>query len=162
MAHPLILTDYVNNLIIMKNNQINLLRSLFALSDLMLLNICLFSGYYLSNKYGSAINYNIYLNNIFICNAAWILSAGLFKLYSESTIYKFKSICNATWSCVLLHGALTNIYILLTVKSGFPLNFMLSFYGLMIISFFISRFTCIAFEKMVNMEYDKRKPSVMI
>ncbi|MDB5109628.1 MAG: hypothetical protein JWR67_742 [Mucilaginibacter sp.] len=146
----------------MENHRINLLRSLFALSDLMLLNICLFASHYLSNKYGSAINHNIYLNNIFICNAAWVLSAGLFKLYSKSTIYKFKNICNATWKCILLHSALTCSYMLLTSKAGFPLNYMLSFYGLTIISFFISRFACIAFEKMGNLDFDKRNRSIML
>ena len=137
------------------------MRFFLALSDLALLNMCLFISYYLSDKYGYHIDKAIYLHNILPACIFWLLSTGLFRLYSAYTVYKLKDIYKATWRSIFLFIVFFQLYISITISTSFPGYFIFSFYLLLIISFLFSRFSYIAFEKILNFNFNERKANVL-
>src|ERR1700743_1214919 len=114
----------------MKKNELSLLRIFFALSDVVLVNLCLFVGFYLSNKYGHRLSKSVYTHNILSVSVFWLLSTTLFKLYGEYTIYKLKDINKATWRSIVLFLVVFQIYILIMLPVTTNLyNFSLAFYS---------------------------------
>ncbi|MDB4901021.1 MAG: hypothetical protein JWQ63_302 [Mucilaginibacter sp.] len=134
-----------------------ILRFILAVSDLILINICLYLGFYLSNKYFGITDLAIYRNNIFTASIIWLLSTSIFRLYSEDTIYKIESIYRATWKSLVLHSFFFMSYLLSTDHADFPKNFLILFYALVVIGFLLSRFTGTALEGLFKRNFDTRK-----
>jgi len=145
----------------MKLKQLAMLRSMLSLSDMLILNMCLFVGNYLANKYGSQYNSNFYIENLLPVNALWVLTTSIFRVYGEYTVYKLSDINKATWRSMLLFSILVSWYIKITTPYAFPGNSIFTFLGLLSISFIISRFSFTAIEKVTTLNFNKRTASVL-
>lgn len=141
----------------MQTRYFYLLRFTLALSDVFLVNICFFLAYYLSNKYGVAIDQSVYYENIVTCTIIWLLASSFFRLYAEPTVYKVESIYRATWKSVALHSLLFLSFIFLSTKADFPQHLVATFYLLVILSFLLSRFTGTALEDYLTSNFKIRK-----
>ncbi|HEY4327712.1 MAG TPA: undecaprenyl-phosphate glucose phosphotransferase [Mucilaginibacter sp.] len=133
------------------------LRFILAVSDLILINICLFLGFYLANKYYVAIDMSVYRSNVFTSSIIWLLSTGIFRLYSEDTIHKLEYIYRSTWKSIALHGFFFLSYLLSTDHADSLRYFIFIFYTMMVIGFLLSRFTGTAFEGLFKRNFDTRK-----
>ena len=98
----------------MQTRYLYILRLVLVFSDLILLNGCLFLGFYLSSKYGHAMDTAIYKNNFVTCNIIWLLTSSSYGLYSEETIYKLEYIYRSTWKSIVLHGFFFLAYLFFT------------------------------------------------
>jgi hypothetical protein len=145
----------------MKKKQISVLRFFFALSDIFLLNVCLFISYYLSNKYQGTLDKSVYLDNVLPVNLIWFFSTTLFRLYSEYTVYKREDIYKATWRSVVFFSFSFQLYFLATMSFGFPGDYILTFNSFIIIGFLFSRYSFIAFEHVLNFNFNERKADVL-
>jgi hypothetical protein len=145
----------------MELKQLAILRSMLSLSDMLILNMCLFVGNYLANKYGSQFNSNLYIDNLLPINALWVLVTSVFRVYGEYTVYKIADINKATWRSIMLFAILFNLYINITTPYAFPSNFVFAFLGLVTLAFIISRFSFAALEKVTTLNFDKRTASVL-
>lgn len=134
---------------------------MLSLSDMLILNMCLFVGNYLANKYGLQYYSNFYIENLLPVNALWILTTSIFRVYGEYTVYKLADINKATWRSILLFSILISWYIKITTLYVFPSNFILTFLGLLSVSFIFSRFSFTAIEKITTLNFDKRIASVL-
>jgi putative colanic acid biosysnthesis UDP-glucose lipid carrier transferase len=141
----------------METRYFYLLRFTLAWTDLVLVNMCFFLSYYLSNKYGIAIEKHIYQHAAIICNLIWIICTGIFKLYTEHTVHKQEFIYRATWKCIALHLALFIAYLFFSNSVDFSKHFFISFYALLIVSFLLSRFTGTALQALLNKNFGVRK-----
>jgi putative colanic acid biosynthesis UDP-glucose lipid carrier transferase len=141
----------------MQTRYLYILRLFLAVSDLILINICLFLGFYLSNKYFGNLNFSLYRNNVFTASIIWLLTTSIFRLYSEDTVYKIEYIYRATWKSMVLHGFFFLSYLLSTDHSYLPKYFLCLFYALMIVGFLLSRFTGTALEEIFKRNFDTRK-----
>jgi putative colanic acid biosynthesis UDP-glucose lipid carrier transferase len=141
----------------METRYFYLLRLILAWTDLVLVNLCFFLAYYLSNKYWVPIDTNIYRHFAIICNLIWIICTGIFKLYTEHTIHKPESIYRATWKSVAMHIALFIIYLFFSNSIDFSKHFFISFYALMIFGFLLSRFTGTALQALLHKNFGVRK-----
>jgi hypothetical protein len=145
----------------MKFKQLAVLRSMLSLSDMLILNMCLFVGNYLTNKYGPQYNSNFYIENLLPANALWVLVTSVFRVYGEYTVYKLADINKATWRSILLFAILINWYIKITTPYSFPSNSVLTFLGLLAVAFIISRYSFKAIEKVTTLNFHKRTASVL-
>jgi hypothetical protein len=145
----------------MKSRQLLLLRLCLALSDLILLNVCLFIGFHLSNKYGMHLNQLIYQDSILAVSIIWLLASFLFRLYDEYTVYVLKDIYRAKWRSIALHSILFLSFLALRVRPNFPVYFMLSFYGLVVIAFIISRFAAIILKGTLRFNFNMRNANIL-
>jgi len=141
----------------METRYFYLLRFTLAWTDLALVNVCFFLAYYLSNKYAVAIDKNIYLHSVIICNLIWIICTGVSKLYTDQTIHKPESIYRATWKSLALHMALFVAYLFFSNSIYFSKYFFISFYALLLMSFLLSRFTGTALQALLNKNFGVRK-----
>jgi putative colanic acid biosynthesis UDP-glucose lipid carrier transferase len=140
----------------METRYLYLLRFTLAWTDLLLVNICFFLGYYLSNKYGVRIDKAIYQHNVVFCNLIWIICTGIFRLYTEQIVLKQELIYKSTWKSAALHVALFIAYLFFTNTSDFSKSFFISFYALMVFSFLLSRFIGTALQATLNKNFDVR------
>ncbi len=134
-----------------------LLRFILAISDLILLNICLFVGFHLANRYGVNVDLSVYQQNLVTCNLIWLLATSFYRLYSESTIFKIELIYRATWRSVTLHAFVFLVYLFFTNRTDFPREFLIAFYGLVTLGFTLSRFTGTAFQDLLAKSFDIKK-----
>jgi FlaA1/EpsC-like NDP-sugar epimerase len=144
----------------MGNKQLTFLRFILALSDILLLNMCLFVGSYLSNKYGSQNEGNFFIDNVLPVNAVWGIVTSFFRLYEECTIFKLSDVYKATWRSVVLHIILFKMFLLIT-SSTTSREFDFIFSGLLILSFIIGRFILMTFENIFNFNFNDRILSIM-
>jgi hypothetical protein len=136
------------------------LRFILAASDLLLLNMCLFVGSYLYNKYGSKHDDLFYLTNVLPANALWIITTSVFRLYGEYTVHKVTDINKATWRSIITYLVIFQIYIKLTAQ-GHPVQFIFTYLGLLVLFFMISRFSLSLLEQILNINYAKRTASIL-
>lgn len=141
----------------MQTRYLYLLRFILALSDLVLVNLCFFVGFFLSNKFGTPIDESIYRQNILTCNLIWLLTTSLFRLYGEDTIQKIEFIYRATWKSIATHTFVFLLYLFFSNKADLPKSFILSFYGLLTTGFLLSRFTGTAFQDLLIKKFNIRK-----
>jgi putative colanic acid biosynthesis UDP-glucose lipid carrier transferase len=135
-----------------------ILRLVLAWSDLILVNLCFFLGYYLSNKYGiHPIDKDIYRHNVIVCNLIWVICTGIFKLYIDSTIYKLEFVYSATGRSISLHIFLFLAYLFFSGDNDFPRSFLVTFYVLMVLGFLLSRFTGTTLQTVLIKNYNIRK-----
>jgi hypothetical protein len=145
----------------MKKEKLDILRFLLSLSDIILLNMCLFVGTYLSNKYGNQYNKNIYLHSVLPVSAIWVLVTNLFKVYNEYTVYKLADINRATWRSILAFSLLFELYTKITVPYGFPSYFTYFFLGLTVLTFAFSRYSYSTIEKLMQIDPAERTATVL-
>ncbi|MBC7915379.1 MAG: undecaprenyl-phosphate glucose phosphotransferase [Pyrinomonadaceae bacterium] len=141
----------------MQTRYLYLLRFILGLSDLILINICFFVGFHLTNKFGGQIDDNTYRQNILTCNLIWLLTTSIFRLYGEYTIQKLELIYRATWRSIALHAFVFLAYLFFSNKAELPKNFILSFYGFLATGFLLSRFTGTALQEILTRHFDIRK-----
>jgi hypothetical protein len=144
----------------MKNRQLDILRLLLGISDIVLLNTCLFLAGYLSGKYGLIKQEDLYYNNVLPVNAIWLLCTTFFKLYYEFTVYKSQDIFKATWRSILLFSILFQLNSLLTT-SGFQSGFVIIFHIVLIISFTVSRISASFLVTMLKLDVTNRRASIL-
>ena len=150
----MLLHYYIN---VMQTRYYYLLRFTLAWTDLALINVCFFIGFYLSTRYGAGIDRHLYQHYVVICNLIWIICTGIFKLYSESTIHVVEAIYRATWKSLALHVSLFLAYLYLTNSVDFSKSFFICFYSLVTLSFLLSRFTGTALQVLLNKNPGIRK-----
>jgi hypothetical protein len=136
-----------------------LARLILALSDFLLLNVCLYATYHFGTKHGFIFTHDNIFKVITIAWSTWLLSTFVFNLYSGYTIYKVKDIYKATWRAVVFH--LLAVYLLTGNNHAFPANFALT-YGLVVgLGFTLSRILCIAIMPLVRFNFEKREANIM-
>jgi putative colanic acid biosynthesis UDP-glucose lipid carrier transferase len=140
----------------METRYLYLLRFTLAWTDLLLINICFFMGYYLANKYSVAIDKSVYISNIALCNLIWIICTGFFRLYTAKIIRTQELIYKATWKSATLHMCLFIVYLFFSNTSDFPKSFFVLFYILTVFAFLLSRFTGTALQTTLNKNFDLR------
>jgi len=145
----------------METKQLTILRSILSLSDMLVLNMCLFVGSYLSNKYGYQHYNDIYIQTLLPANALWVLVTSVFRVYTEYTVYKLDDINKATWRSILLYAILIELYIKITAPYAFPSNFVYVFLGLVTVTFVVSRLSFSVIEKVMDFNFSKRTASVL-
>jgi hypothetical protein len=145
----------------MKSRQLLLLRLCLALSDLILLNACLFVGFHLSNKYGMHLDKSIYRDNILAASILWLAASFLFRLYDEYTVYLLKDIYRAKWRSITLHSILFSLFLLLKVQPNFPVYFMLTFYSLVLVAFILSRFAAKTLKGTLRFNFNLRNANIL-
>ena len=133
------------------------LRFFLAVTDLILINLCFFLAFYLSNKYAVPVNEYFYHHNVTICNLIWIIATGIFGLYSENTIHKLEFVYRATWRSVALQALLFMAYLFFTSQTDFSKHFLVSFFALTAFSFLLSRFTGTVIQTLFLKNFDVRK-----
>ncbi len=141
----------------MQTRYFYILRFALAISDLVLINLSFFLGFYLSNKYGASFDEGFYQQNVFVCNFLWLASTAIFGLYSECTTYKLEAIYRATWRSIAFHIFLFLIYLFFSNNLNFPKHFLMTFYFLAGSGFLLSRFTGTAIQSTLNKNFDIRK-----
>jgi hypothetical protein len=144
----------------MKKKQLILLRFILAASDLLLLNMCLFVGCYLANKYGSHPNPQFYITNVLPANALWIITTSIFRLYGEYIVHKVADINKVTWRSIIAYLIIFQLYIQLT-SQGYPVQLSLVYFGLIVVFFLISRYSLSLFEHILNVNYTTRSASIL-
>jgi len=115
------------------------LTFLFAVSDIFLINMCMFVCASLSGKYFDYTK-NIGLVDVLSSNMIWILSACLFGLYNESTMIRHeRSVYKATMKSILVYIVIFQIYTIFNNNESYLNVFLLFFYSAVILSFLLSR-----------------------
>jgi Undecaprenyl-phosphate glucose phosphotransferase len=140
----------------METRYLYLLRFTLAITDLILINLCFFLGYYFVDKFGGGLNVGLYRHNVIICNFLWIVSCSIFQLYSQSVIRKQELIYKASWRSVALHLGLFIAYLFFRGSLDFSRHFFLTFYSLLIFGFLLSRFTGTALQAILIKNFDMR------
>ncbi|MBC7916068.1 MAG: hypothetical protein H7Y07_18340 [Pyrinomonadaceae bacterium] len=120
-----------------------------AISDIFLLNISLFLGYYLTNKYLVDVNHLIYVNNIWSCTIIWLLCTGIVRLYRYTTMQNLHKIYKLTLRSLALYGVSFSGYVLYTNESTFPIEFLASLLPIVGMLFVLSRFTAKALRELL-------------
>jgi putative colanic acid biosynthesis UDP-glucose lipid carrier transferase len=137
-----------------------ILRFTLALTDLVLLNLSFFLGFYLSHKYGPGFNKDIYNHSLIACNLFWLFSTGVFRLYSEFAIQMPGTFYRSTLRTITMHTLLFLTYLLLTVHKHFPWQFLISSYAFIILGFLMSRFTGTSLLLLITKDNDISKDDI--
>lgn len=141
----------------METRYFYLLRFILAWTDIIIVNLCFFLGFYFASKYWETIDPYFYKENVVTCNLMWLVCTGVFGLYAECTIHKLESVYRATWRSAALHCFIFLAFLFFTSETNFPKSFIVIFYGLMTFSFILSRFTGTTLQAVLNKNYDIRK-----
>jgi hypothetical protein len=148
------LTDV--NLLSMNKRYLTISKILFAVSDLMLLNLCLILCMYLSgvaqNIPTPKIMYDLTASTVIWCFSTW-----LFNLYSEQTIVSFRSVRRATLRSFALYLFAFHIYAILFINIAPPGIYLYTFYLAVIASFSLARYTYKSFETLLIRLIDKNE-----
>lgn len=141
----------------METRYFYLLRFTIACTDLILLNLAFFLAINFSGSVGISIDPNLYRHNVLVCNIIWILSATIFGLYAESTVQKLELIYKGTWRSVVFHFFLFLAFLFFSNSLDFPKRIFISFYGLLIVGFLISRFLGTLLQSTLSKSFHLRK-----
>src|ERR1700748_281509 len=109
-----------------------LLPFIFAASDLLLINMCLFICFYIANKYYGT-NYEIRIHDLLVSTAIWILSTRFFSLYNIYTLFNYKCVCRSTWRSILVYIVFFQLYTLFNFNLAYTNMFLASFYATVMI-----------------------------
>ncbi len=135
----------------------NILRSALAISDIILINLTYFLGFYLSNKYGTSIDKETYQNSLLAFNLIWVGSTASFKLYSATKFQQMSLVSRATIKSIVLHLCGFAVYLFISNNGGFPTTLALSFSALVAFSFSLSRLTGTALQTMTAQNISARR-----
>ena len=141
----------------METRYLYILRYLFAFTDLVLVNFCFFAALQLSGKYGIYFDPAAHRYNIIVANLLWIISTRVYRLYFDQNIYKLELIYKATLRSIILHLLLFIVFLFFSNQAGFPKNFIISFYVILLPGFLLSRFLGTFLMGMLTKNYDLRK-----
>ncbi len=139
-----------------------ILRIVLAVTDFVLINLCFFLAWYVSEKYFISITTDFYRNNVLVSNLIWIISTGIFNLYSEATVQNMVAVYRATWRSISLQALLFIAYLSLSSHAELPRHILASFFLLMIFSFLLSRFTGTVLQTVFLKNFDIRKPVAIL
>jgi len=146
----------------MQTRYLYLLRFILAISDLFLINVCLFGAYHLANEHSNPIDFHLYRHYIIVSALIWFLSTGVFRLYGESVVFKLVTIYRATYKSVILHFFIFLLYNFVTNPSDFNRYFFIAFYGLVTMSFLLSRFVGTALQTRLRNKFKLGKPVAVL
>lgn len=118
-----------------------------VLSDIVLINISLFLGYHVANKYMVDVDHSLYTQSIVSCTIIWLLSSAVSRLYTFETIQNVKNMYKSTLISMALLGLTFSGYVLYTNQATFPVEFLATFFPLVLMSFVLSRLTATAIEE---------------
>jgi hypothetical protein len=131
-----------------------LLTVFFAISDLILINLCLFLCSYFfglsKNLLGVELIYDFVVSSVI-----WMLCTWLFNLYAQHTIVKYKNIRRATLRSVIIYLGVFSLYSLLFNYTQ-QISLYLSLLCVIIaLSFTVTRYMYTAFEYLLIKLIDK-------
>src|SRR5690606_20524268 len=117
-----------------------LLRFVLAISDLLILNV-VFVATSVAAKYFYFLDTRPILQYYLpVVNLLWLLSAGLFRLYTQATINELERIYRATWRTALLHAVLFSAYLYLADRGDtHTLFFLTTLYASLAVLLALSR-----------------------
>lgn len=146
----------------MQTRYLYLLRFVLAITDLLLINVCLFVAFHLSNKYANPLGFYLYRHYIIVSSLIWLLTTSVFRLYGEEIVFKLVNIYRATYKSVALHLFIFLVYITFTNQSDFHRYFIVAFYTLMMTGFLLSRFVGTALQGMLKRNFKISKPVAVL
>lgn len=132
-----------------------ILRYTLAITDILLINICLAITYIL-NQAEINLSAEYLKNNLIIYNLIWLISTSIFHLYSMNTLQSLEKIYRGTWKSVAFFVSLCSI-VLFANKADFPFIQTIIFCVLLSLAFLISRFIGTLSLSLINKKYDTRK-----
>jgi putative colanic acid biosynthesis UDP-glucose lipid carrier transferase len=133
------------------------LRFALAISDMVLINSCFFLSYYILNNGAVGVGTVFYKQTVIVCSLLWLLSAGLFKLYSDAIVKELDAIYTGSWKTITVHAVLFPGYFLVMDYQRMPGSFLLLFYVFVISGLVISRYTGTVLQRTLDQNYDIRK-----
>lgn len=140
----------------MDRQYLNILRFVFAISDVILISTCLLVSCSFFSKYFTSID-SPGFTEVFACTLIWLLSTRLFSLYNQHTIIKRKCVYRATWRSIIVFILFFQLYLLLFSAQTYSITLLAIFYALIVVSFVLSRLTYRTFEGMLIEKFDKKR-----
>ncbi|HEY0054476.1 MAG TPA: hypothetical protein VGB63_03890 [Pedobacter sp.] len=133
----------------MKKRYLLSLLFILALSDIALVNTSLFVGFHITNRCLVDVDYSIYTGNIEACIFLWLVSAGIFSLYTYKSIQNFDTLYKRTIFSLVSYGLLFSGYLYYSSGNKFPIEFIAVLLPLIGMAFVLSRFTATAVSELV-------------
>ena len=142
----------------MQTRYIFLLKFVLAFTDLLLFNSAFVVIGEITQEYFYADTSILYRYYLTVANLLWLLSAGVFRLYSQTTTEDLEDIYRATLRTTILHAALFSMYLLLAHGEGIDARaFLIGFYVLMSIFLVFSRLAGTYFQGLLMKYFHIRK-----
>src|SRR5690606_681557 len=142
----------------MQTRYIFLLKFVLAFTDLLLFNSAFVVIGEITQEYFYADTSILYRYYLTVANLLWLLSAGVFRLYSQTTTEDLEDIYRATLRTTILHAALFSMYLLLAHREGIDARaFLIGFYVLMSIFLVFSRLAGTYFQGLLMKYFHIRK-----
>ncbi|RYF25670.1 MAG: undecaprenyl-phosphate glucose phosphotransferase [Flavobacteriales bacterium] len=124
----------------MQTRYIYILRYILPIVDLAMLNVAYFASSYIAKLMGKTINDELNIDHVVICNLIWLISTAIFGLYTLYGSRKIERIYRGTWRSIASHFVLFTSYLVFFNQDQFSRTLLLSFYGLLAVSFLLNRF----------------------
>jgi putative colanic acid biosynthesis UDP-glucose lipid carrier transferase len=136
----------------METRHINILRFTLAITDIILVNLSFFLGFQFAGRYSGNYETLIYNQSVIACNIIWILSSGIFRLYTEGELFTQAHFYRSTFKTIILHVILFLTFFSFSLGSSVAAQFLISSYALLIFGFLMSRFTGSYLIKLTSVE----------
>jgi hypothetical protein len=128
----------------------------FAISDLLLINLCLFLCSYLFGISNDPFELEL-IYDFAVSSMIWMLSTWLFNLYNQHTIVRYKSVRRATLRSVIIYLGTFSIYSLLFNFTPEISQYLVLLWAMITLSFTVTRYTYTAFEFLLMNLKDKEQ-----
>lgn len=146
----------------MKKLYLFILLFTLVLSDIALINISFFLGLHLTNKFMVDINPDLYRQNIWSCTIIWLISSGIFRLYTFKSLKTLKSLYFSTFGSTTLYAFLFAGFLVYTNQTTFPVELLATILPLAGMAFVLSRLTATAIEEVpLKVSNTKNKTSLV-
>ena len=141
----------------MKNRYLYFFRILLIITDILLVNCSFFIAYnvaiHLKMNFTFEYNFNMLLN----INLFWIISSGILRLYSGSSIKSLEQLFRASWKSTGLHMVFFMLYLVINLNQSIPRSLLFLFYFVLCFSILASRFICTVLDPYLRERYQVRK-----
>lgn len=128
----------------MQTRYIFLLKFVLAFTDLFFLNAAFLVAGEITQELFFANTGILHRYYLIVANLLWLLSGGLFYLYTQSTMEDLEDIYRATLRTTILHGVLFSMYLLLLAHGeGTDV-------GAFLIGFYVLLTACLVFSRLVG------------
>lgn len=139
-------------------NKIYLMLStvFFAISDLILINLCLFLCSYLFGISKNLLEIEL-IYDFAVSSVIWMLCTWLFNLYGQQTIVKYKNVQRATLRSVIVYVVIFTLYSLLFNNKQHISQYLVLLCAMIAFSFTLTRYMYTAFEYILIKLIDKEE-----
>lgn len=131
------------------------LRYTLAITDILLVNLCLFTGL-IFNQDQLDLNWDYFRYNIIIYNLLWLLCTSIFQLYSIRLLQSLEKIYRGTWKSSALFVLVVSI-VMVSNNAAFPYYFIIFLTIQLAIAFLFSRFIGTLLLTLIHKKTDTRK-----